>query len=293
MEIEIEEEVQVTAQEKENPVHVIILKIHNPNLCDAKSYDLPILGKSMVGWVQNATRDFPTTLVDCGINDDVFTTIMPYLNQSKITVVLYSDTPLLTGGTVAQIVDYFTMKDMRVCKLSRGFVFDTQYFKTASKIFAPQAYNFNEEEFYPAVNFFALSNITNTLKNRIDRFHMNNGVYVMDVNSTVIEPDVVIGRNVIIYPNNYIKGDTVISDSVVLKENNVLESVVLLAGTCVAGSVVKNSVLSENVTVHPYCTILNKSMVGKNSVIHSFVELDNAYIGENNVINSHNKIGKE
>lgn len=61
------------------------------------------------------------------------------------------------------------------------------------------------------------------LRDRINRFHMLNGVTIMDPKTTYIGPDVTIGADTIIFPGNYIVGHTTIGEDNIIKSNNFIE----------------------------------------------------------------------
>ena len=86
-------------------------------------------------------------------------------------------------------------KDLNVCKLTRGYVFRTEYIKRVVEIFAPQTYYFDEQDYITAVNFKQLSLVSDILKTRILEYHMKNGVYFENPDMVVIDSNVSIGKN--------------------------------------------------------------------------------------------------
>ena len=62
---------------------------------------------------------------------------------------------------------------------------------------------------------------------------MEKQLTILDKNNTYIEKSVVVGKNVIIYPNNYIKGETFIGDNSIIFPNNYIEN-------CIIGKNCKN-----------------------------------------------------
>ena len=57
----------------DNSVDVLLLKIHNPafKLQGKNSFDLSVLGKTMVEWVKDAVREYNVTEVECEINSPI------------------------------------------------------------------------------------------------------------------------------------------------------------------------------------------------------------------------------
>ena len=68
-----------------------------------------------------------------------------------------------------------------------------------------------------------LAKATAYLRNRINLEWMKRGVTIMDPAVTYIGPDVVIGHDVVIYPNTYLFGKTVISDGSVILPGTMLK----------------------------------------------------------------------
>ena len=257
----------------DNSCDVIILKIDNPafKLKNKKSYNLEILGKSMLDWVKLAVCDFNISEIECDMSSSIFDVVKPYLKNSKYTMILYADTPLVTKNTISDIVTYVVGKGLKVCKLSRGYVFDTEYLKTCEKVYSLSTYSFNESDFLPVINFAELNKVTAILQHRILEFHFNNGVQLIKPETLTIEADVVIGSNVVIYPFNELRGETVIGDDVTLYSSNTIISSIIFNNCNIEKSYIKNSVIKEDCNLLPFCNIYNNSLVNKGNTIASVV----------------------
>lgn len=256
---------------RDNSIDVVLLKINNPafRLVGKNSYDIEILGKSMLDWVKLAVKDYSLVEIECGVDDSIVEVVKPHLGSSKYTLVLYSDTPLITTSTINDIVTYVMSKGLKVCKLNRGFVFDTEYLKTCDKIYSLSTYSFNEQDFLPAINFNELNKITAILQYRINEFHMQNGVQLLKPETLTIEADVVIGNNVVIYPFNELKGETVIGDNVTLYSTNSISNSIIFEGTTVEHSTISDSVIKENCKILSYSNIFDHSLVNADNIVAS------------------------
>lgn len=252
---------------------VIILKINNPafKLTNKNSYDISILGKSMLDWVKNAVNDYNMCEVECDATSSIFEVTKPYLKNSKYTIILYADTPLITKNTINDILTYVTGKGLKVCKLNRGFVFDTEYLKTCEKIYSLNTYSFNEQDFMPAVNMEELNKITAILQYRINQFHMSNGVQLIKPETLIIEADVVIGNNVVIYPFNELRGECVIGNNVTLYSNNSIVNSIIFDNCQIEKSAINASVVKSNCNIMPFCNIFNNSLVNEGNTLYSAV----------------------
>jgi bifunctional UDP-N-acetylglucosamine pyrophosphorylase/glucosamine-1-phosphate N-acetyltransferase len=121
---------------------------------------------------------------------------------------------------------------------------------------------------------------------------MNNDVEILKPESVYIEPEVDIESGVIIYPNNSIRGNSKIYEDVILKENNVVENSKIGVGSCCSGSIIKDSILGQNVYISQFSTI-NNSLIGDGCVIGSNCIVNNYKTNIDEKIKSFTKLGDE
>ena len=174
---------------------------------------------------------------------------------------MISDKPLLTQNNIGDIITYTISKGLKVCKLMRGYVFETEYLKHTDKFYSINTYSFNEQDFMPAINFAELNKISQILQQRINNYHLSNGVQLIKPESITIEADVEIGNNVIIESNVELKGDTTLSDNVRIGRGSVIDSSIIFENSVVCQSVIEHSAVKENCYIEPFCYITNQSMV--------------------------------
>lgn len=136
-----------------------------------------------------------------------------------------------------------------------------------------------------------LSEAEKILKNRINRFHMVNGVTIIDPENTYIGADVEIGNDTIIYPGNILEGKTVIKSSCVLYPNSRIQDAVLEEGVIVQSSVILESVVGQGTAVGPFAYIRPESNIGKHVKIGDFVEIKKSSIGDNTKISHLTYVG--
>ena len=246
---------------------------------DEKSYNLDVLGQPMFTWVARACPSIPVT-IETEKNANPLEVIRPYLKDSEYTVVLYSDTPLLTRSCVEEILEYVKNKGLNVCKLTRGFVYKTDYIKRVGEVFAPQTYYFDEEDFITAVNFKQLSLITDILKSRIIDFHMKNGVYFKTPESCYIEANVSIGKNTIILGHTMLTGKTQIGENCTLNSCKISSSK-LYDRVELCNVTVEKSVIEPDVVARDNTKILNGSLINKNTSIGVNNVIIKSSVGEN------------
>ena len=65
-----------------------------------------------------------------------------------------------------------------------------------------------------------LAEVEKVLRKRINKFHLDNGVTLIDPDTTYIGVDVIIGKDTVIYPNNILEGYTKIGESCTILQNS-------------------------------------------------------------------------
>jgi bifunctional UDP-N-acetylglucosamine pyrophosphorylase/glucosamine-1-phosphate N-acetyltransferase len=119
-----------------------------------------------------------------------------------------------------------------------------------------------------------LAEATRTLKMRINEGHMNAGVTLVDPESTYIGPQVIIGRDTVIYPNVYLEGRTEIGENCVIEPNVKISDATLAENVHIKmGSVIADSRLAREVQVGPYSHLRPLSDLREGARVGNFVEV--------------------
>lgn len=141
----------------------------------------------------------------------------------------------------------------------------------------------DEDEFIGINSRSELLLAINALKLRINRHWMNEGVTLMDENTTLIAPSVTaIGRDTVIYPNVILEGTTVIGQACTIYPN-----VRIINSTLEHDVVVKDSTLIEDSTIDagaavgPFAHLRPGAAVGKKAKVGNFVEIKKSTLGVN------------
>lgn len=129
------------------------------------------------------------------------------------------------------------------------------------------------------------------LKLKINDKHMDNGVTIIDRNSTYIDLDVTIENDVVIHPNVYIMGKTVIKKGCEILPNSRISNSVIGKQSKIESSVILDSVIGEDTSVGPFAYIRPNSNIGNNVKIGDFVEIKNSSIGNNTKISHLSYVG--
>jgi UDP-N-acetylglucosamine diphosphorylase/glucosamine-1-phosphate N-acetyltransferase len=234
----------------------------------------------MLDWVLMSVSGYPHKAVTLDEGEDYLTRIKPFVDPAyEYTVVLYTDTPLITKKTVEDALNLAYTSNRTVLKMTRGFIFKTDYLLSAAKIYTDTPFYFEEEDFVTAFNFKQVGLIADILKNRILNYHMENGVHFEDLNTAFIGCDVKLGRGVTIGPGNIIRGKTVIKDNVRIHTGCVIEDCVIDEGASIDSSRLFHSYIGKGTTVGPFANLRADNVIGDRVKLGDFVELKNCRIG--------------
>ncbi|MDD4110648.1 MAG: hypothetical protein PHS54_03745 [Clostridia bacterium] len=244
--------------EKENVLVIILLYKGEGFRQITKLYNLEICDKKMVDWVKDSCCEYEIKTVACDKNSNIVNLVKPLLNEKPITLVLYADTPLLTKETIIENINYFNLSGMNVLKLPRGWLFKTEYIKTADSISGVQTRQFNEFEFKPVLNLKDFSIVTEMIKQKVFDKHYKNEVIIFDEKSTYIGADVIIESGTKIEPNNVLKGMTYIGKNCILEPFNCIIDSIILNNCVIKNSNIIKSKITESMVIGPFEIIENK-----------------------------------
>ena len=98
--------------------------------------------------------------------------------------------------------------------------------------------------------------------------------------SCFIGKNVKFGKNVTIYENNHIEGETFIGDNCTLLPGNFIKSCKVEENCILHASVLEDSVIKCGAAIGPFAHIRPNSEIGANCKIGNFVEVKKSIIGE-------------
>ncbi len=276
---EIIEETQTATEKTQSGasnVDTIVLLVDDFQNFGKKSYDINILGASMFNWV---VRSAPSAavLVNYNEDDDLLQTIRPMLKNAEYTLVLFSDTPLITKAGVKEIIDYAVQKDLPVCKFERAYMFKTEYLKNAQAVYAMSTHDVQAKELVKIDSIDKLVFAQKVLSERIAKYHLSNGVVLTNPQNTYIDCTVSIDAGAVIEPFVKLEGTTTIGANSKICSNSVIidskiDEHVIVKNSCniVSSAVNDNAIIGNN------CVIMNKSVVGEESIISAGANITNS-----------------
>ena len=104
-------------------------------------------------------------------------------------------------------------------------------------------------------------------------------VRILDPSRVFISEEAQIEEGVVIYPNNYIYGKTVMRAGAVLQPDNILEDAYIGAGAELIKSVVRGARVGDRCTVGPFANLRAGATLEADCRVGDFVEIKNAHIG--------------
>lgn len=136
-----------------------------------------------------------------------------------------------------------------------------------------------------------LAEVEAVLRKRINNKHLENGITIIDPNTTYIGIDVEIGQDTIIYPGNVLEGNTVIGKNCILYPNSRINNSVIGDEVDIQSSVILESKIGNHTTVGPFAYIRPESVIGNDVRIGDFVEIKKSTIGNNTKVSHLTYVG--
>lgn len=146
-------------------------------------------------------------------------------------------------------------------------------------------------EFYGVNSRVQLAEASKIMKNRINSFHMENGVTIVDPENTYIAPTVKIGMDTIIHPGTVLEGETVIGEDCEIGPYTKFVDVIVENGASVKFTSATEAEIGKASNVGPYAYIRPNSKIGENVKIGDFVEVKNSVIGKGTKVSHLTYIG--
>lgn len=129
------------------------------------------------------------------------------------------------------------------------------------------------------------------LIDKINKFHMLNGVIIKSPKTVRINKDVQIDSGVTIEQNTIIRGKSIIKEGSIVGPNTTLVNAIINENVKVEDSIVKDSTIYNESYVGPYAHIRDGAVIGVNTRIGNYVEIKNSKLGNDIFVSHHAYIG--
>jgi bifunctional UDP-N-acetylglucosamine pyrophosphorylase/glucosamine-1-phosphate N-acetyltransferase len=141
-------------------------------------------------------------------------------------------------------------------------------------------YLINNSDIVMGVNdLVAIAEAEKYFRNRINTFHMLNGISLINPETITIGHEVKLSEGVVIYPNTTITGKSIIEKDAIIGPNTELHNAQIKKEVHVRHSLIYDSLVEEKTTVGPFAHVRNHSHIGPNNRIGNFVEIKNSKTG--------------
>jgi bifunctional UDP-N-acetylglucosamine pyrophosphorylase/glucosamine-1-phosphate N-acetyltransferase len=126
-----------------------------------------------------------------------------------------------------------------------------------------------------------LSQATNFLVNRKIKQLMHEGVIFIQPQTSYVESTVQIGSGTVVYPQNFLMGQTKIGNFAVIEPNCFLKDTTVEAGAQIKfGTHIEKAIVREKAHVGPYARIRPDTDIGENAKVGNFVEMKKVKFGK-------------
>jgi len=120
---------------------------------------------------------------------------------------------------------------------------------------------------------------------------MNDGVIIIDPDTTYIDSEVTIGADTTIFPNTHLTGNTNISFHSEIGPNCVISNSSIGSKCIIKSSTIESAVILDEVKVGPYSHIREGSILKSNVEIGNYVEIKNSTLGNGTKSGHHCYLG--
>jgi bifunctional UDP-N-acetylglucosamine pyrophosphorylase/glucosamine-1-phosphate N-acetyltransferase len=120
---------------------------------------------------------------------------------------------------------------------------------------------------------------TRVVRERLNAGHLDNGVTLVDPDSTFIDIEVRIGRDTEIQPNTHLLGRTQVGRDARIGPSTEIQESIIGDRSSVRFSVVEDARVGRDVEVGPFSRLRSGAILEDGSVVGNFVEMKDARLG--------------
>ncbi len=125
-----------------------------------------------------------------------------------------------------------------------------------------------------------LANAQSAMQKRIINGLMQQGVTFINPDSSIVEQNVKIGRDTVIYPSVFLEGNTCIGDGCVIIGSTRIKDSQIGNHVEITMSQIQESIIEDNVKIGPFANLRPGCRVCTGAKIGDFIEIKNSSVGE-------------
>ncbi|MFU8827122.1 MAG: bifunctional UDP-N-acetylglucosamine diphosphorylase/glucosamine-1-phosphate N-acetyltransferase GlmU [Brevefilum sp.] len=128
-------------------------------------------------------------------------------------------------------------------------------------------------------NRLHLAEAEKVMRKRVNAGWMLAGVTILDPDRTYIDAEVRIGRDTVILPNTYLRGQTVIGEDCEIGPDTTVIDSSIGNGVHLLASVLEQAEVRDHVTMGPYCHLRKGAVLDEGVHLGNFGEVKDSYLG--------------
>ena len=271
----------------------IILEQPTPEMkSDKSAAHHKICGKELINYVKETIDSLGAETV-ITITDNVS---IADINNYESVVIISSNAPLIKAETIKRAIIAHSNSKLSAIYAKDGsfpvLIADKEYFTKCNAATSTELLNNllsvtpdkfvieDENELICVTDRIQLCEAEKIMQKQIIHSHMKNGVTFILPDTTIIEDNVVIGADTIIYPHVYIKSGSEIGKNCTIGSQTQITASKVCDNVNIQSSVLLECFVDEGTTIGPFAYIRPNTKVGKKARIGDFVELKNSNIGD-------------
>lgn len=149
----------------------------------------------------------------------------------------------------------------------------------------------DQNEVFGCNNRMELAHADLLMRRRINNTFMEQGVTIIDPDTTYIQDSVSIGQDTTIYPSTMLEGETVIGESCLIYPGCHIKNCRIGNNVSIQSSTLMDSQVGNDTTVGPYAYVRPMSSIGNHVKIGDFVEIKKSTIGDGTKISHLTYVG--
>ncbi len=136
-----------------------------------------------------------------------------------------------------------------------------------------------------------LAESSQILRKRINQELMLSGVTIIDPSSTYIDPEVMVGRDTMIFPNTYLQGNTVLGQKCLIGPGTRIFNSQIGNSCEIEFSVIESSIVEDGVDIGPFSHLRKGAHLGPGVHVGNFGEIKDSYLGEGSKMGHFSYVG--
>lgn len=138
----------------------------------------------------------------------------------------------------------------------------------------------DSKEIYGINSRVQLSICESIMQKRINRYHMSQGVTLINPENIYIHDTVKIGQDTIIHSGVTLEGNTVIGEDCLIRTGTRINNSVISDSVSIESSLIEESEVGKNTTIGPNAHLRPNCKIGESVRLGNFVEVKNSNLGD-------------